>query len=65
MNKSWGSPVHNGLNLARIHADAIFIIDVAEEFHFSLMKFAFFQLGIRSNFHELVQNKSNMSFMLF
>ncbi len=40
-NKNWGSPVDNGLNLARIHANAISKDDVTKEFHFSLMKFTF------------------------
>jgi len=65
MNRSWGNPIHNGLNFARVHVYTIFQIDATEEFHFSLMKFTFFQLGIKSNFPKLVQNKSNMSFMLF
>jgi hypothetical protein len=42
----------------------IFKDDVTKEFHFGLMKFTFFQLGIKSNFPKLVQNKSNM-LMLF
>jgi hypothetical protein len=57
MDRSWGSPIHNGLNLMIVHVYTIFRIDVAKEFHFSLMKFTFFQLGIKSNFPELVQNK--------
>jgi hypothetical protein len=64
-NRNSSSPIDNGLNLAKIHADAIFRYDVTKEFCFNLMKFTFFQLGIESNFLELVQNKSNMSFMVF
>jgi hypothetical protein len=36
-----------------------------KEFHLGVMEFAFLQLGIKSNLFELVQNKSNMSFMFF
>jgi hypothetical protein len=64
-NRNWGSLVNNGLNLAKIHANVISKDDVANEFHFGLMKFTFVQFGIKFNFPELVQNKSNMSFMLF
>jgi hypothetical protein len=41
------------------------LVNNANEFHFGLMKFTFVQFGIKFNFPELVQNKSNMSFMLF
>jgi hypothetical protein len=40
-NKNWGSPVDNGLNLTRIHANAISKDDVTKEFHFGLMKLTF------------------------
>jgi hypothetical protein len=40
-NKNWGSPVDNGLNLAKIHANVISKDDVTKEFHFGLMKFTF------------------------
>jgi hypothetical protein len=63
MNRSWGNPIHNGLDLRRIHVNAISKNNIFEEFHFSLMEFAFLQLNIESNFFELVQNKSNISFM--
>jgi hypothetical protein len=56
-NRNWGSLVNNGLNLAKIHANAISKDDVAKEFHFGLMKFTFLQFGIKFNFPELVQNK--------
>ncbi len=62
MNRSWGKPIHNGLDLMRIHANATFRNNILEEFHFSLTKFAFLQLNIESNFFKRVQNKSNMSF---
>ncbi len=39
--------------------------DVVEKFHFDLMKFTFFQLGIKFDFSKLVQNNLNMSSMLF
>ncbi len=48
-NRSWGSLVHNGFNLAKIYAHAIFRNDVAKEFHFYLMEFTFLQLGIKCN----------------
>jgi hypothetical protein len=64
-NRSWGSLVHNSLNLVKIHVHTISINDVTKEFHFSLMKLTFLQFGIKSNFLELFQNKSNMLFMLF
>jgi hypothetical protein len=64
-NRSSGSLVNNGINLVRIHVNIIFRDDVVEEFHFGLMKFTFIQLGIKSNFPKLVQNKSNMLLMLF
>jgi hypothetical protein len=41
INKNRGSPVDNGLNLARIHANAISKDDVTKEFHFNLMKLTF------------------------
>jgi hypothetical protein len=63
MNRSWGNPIHNGLDLRRIHVNAISRNNILEEFHFSLMEFTFIQLSIESNFFELVQNKSNMLFM--
>jgi hypothetical protein len=53
-NRSWGTLVDNGLKLVRIHANAISKDDVIEEFHINLMKFTFFQLGIKFDFLELV-----------
>jgi hypothetical protein len=63
MNKSWGNPIHNGLNLRRIDVNPISRNNILEKFHFNLMEFAFLQLNVESNFFELVQNKSNMSFV--
>jgi hypothetical protein len=63
MNRSWGNPIHNGLNLKRIHVNAISRNNILEKFHFNLIEFAFPQLNVESNFFELDQNKSNMSFM--
>ncbi len=60
MNKSWGNPIHNGLDLIKIHVNTIFIDNMPKEFDFSLMEFASFQLNIESNFPKHVQNKSNM-----
>jgi len=45
-NRRWGSVVENGLNLAKIHVNAISRDDVAKKFHFGLMKFTFFQFSI-------------------
>jgi hypothetical protein len=64
-NRNWGGLVHNSLNLAKIHVHTISINNVIKEFHFNLMKFTFIQFGIKFNFLELVQNKSNTLFMLF
>jgi hypothetical protein len=43
--------------LAKIQVHTISINDVIKEFHFNLMQLTFLQLGIKSNFLELVQNK--------
>jgi len=64
-NRSWGSLIHISLNLVKIHVHTISINDVTKEFHFSLMKLTFLQFSIKFGFLELVQNKSNMLFMLF
>jgi hypothetical protein len=63
MKKSWGNPIHDGLDLERIHVNAISRYNISKEFHFNLMEFAFFQLRIKSNFSKLVQNKLKMLFM--
>jgi hypothetical protein len=65
MNISWGSLIHNSLNIAKLHVHTISINDATKEFHFGLMKLTFLQFGIKSDFLELVQNKSNILFMLF
>jgi hypothetical protein len=50
INKSWGSPIDNGLKLVNIHMNAISRDDVTQEFHFKLMEFTLFQFGIKFNF---------------
>jgi hypothetical protein len=62
-NKSWGNPIHNGLDLTRIHVNAISKDNIPKEFTFGLMEFTFFQLNVKSNFFKLVQNKPNMLFI--
>jgi hypothetical protein len=54
MKKSWGNPIHNGLDLIRIHVNTIFIDNIPKEFDFSLMEFASLQLNVESNFSKLV-----------
>jgi hypothetical protein len=49
LNKNWSSPINNGLNLTRIHANVVSKDDVTQEFHFRLMEFTFLQLVIKSN----------------
>jgi hypothetical protein len=63
MKKSWGNPIHDGLDLERIHVNVISRYNISKEFHFNLMEFAFFQLRVKSNFSKLVQNKLKMLFM--
>jgi hypothetical protein len=63
MKKSWGNPIHNGLDLEKIHANAIYRYNISKEFHFNLMEFAIFQLRIKSKFSKFVQNKLKMLFM--
>jgi hypothetical protein len=65
MKKSWGNPIHNGLDFERIHMNAISRYNISKEFHFNLMEFAFFQLKVKSNFSKFVQNKLKMSFRFF
>jgi hypothetical protein len=38
-NKSWNSPINNGLNLMGIHENVISRDDIIKEFHFRLMEF--------------------------
>jgi hypothetical protein len=56
LNKSWSSPINNGLTLMRIHANAISRDDVTYKFHFKLMEFTLLQFGIKFNFLKLLQN---------
>jgi hypothetical protein len=55
-NRSWRSPINNGLNFTRIRVNAIFRDDVTQEFHFKLMEFTLFQFGVKSNLSKLLQN---------
>jgi hypothetical protein len=64
MNRSWVSPIHNGLNLTRVHMNAISPNNITQEFHLRLMEFTFFQFGIKTNFSELFQNKMYMALMV-
>jgi len=54
-NKSWGSPIHNGLNLMRVHANVISKNNLTKEFHFKLMESTLFQFDTNANFSELFQ----------
>jgi hypothetical protein len=49
-NRSWGSPIHNGLKLVKVHANTISRDNITQEFHFRLMESTFFQFGIKTNF---------------
>jgi hypothetical protein len=55
LNKNWSSPINNGLNLARIHGNAIFRYDATQD---KLMKFTFFQFGVKFNLPKLLQNQT-------
>jgi hypothetical protein len=57
LNKSWSNLINNGLNFARIHANAIFRDGITQEFHFKLMEFTLFQFGIESNPLKLLKTK--------
>ncbi len=63
-NRSWSSPINNGLNLMRIHSNAILKNDVIQKFHFRLMEFTFLQFGVKFNFPKLFQNKTYMAFVV-
>jgi len=65
VNKSWGSPIHNGLNLMKAHANAISKTNITPEFHLKLMESTLLQFGIHINFLELFQNKTYMAFMVY
>jgi hypothetical protein len=56
LNRSWSSLINNGLNLTRIHANAISKDNITQKFHFRLMEFTLFQFGIKSNLLKLLQN---------
>ncbi len=63
-NRNWGNPIHNGLNLIRVQANAISKNNITKEFHLRLMEYTFFQFGIKTNFLKLLQNKTYMAFMV-
>ncbi len=62
-NKSWGSPIHNSLNLTRVYGNAISKNNITQEFHLKLMESTLLQFGINTNLWELFQNKTYMVFM--
>ncbi len=49
LNWVWSSPINNGLNLTKIHENAISRNYVTQEFHFRLMEFTLLQCGVKSN----------------
>ncbi len=63
-NRSWGSLIHNGLNLMKVHANAISKNNITQEFHFKFMESTFFQFGIKINFSKFFQNNMYMVFMV-
>jgi len=56
--QSCSSPINNGVNLTRIHVNAITTNDVTQEFHFRLMEFTLVQFGVKSNLPKLLQNET-------
>jgi hypothetical protein len=62
--KSWGCPIHNGLNLMRVHEKAISKNNITHEFHLRFMESTFFQFGIKINFSKLFQNNTYMVLMV-
>jgi hypothetical protein len=48
----------------RIHVNAISRDDITQKIHFILMEFTFLQFGIKSNFLELLQDKTYMAFVV-
>jgi len=64
-NRSWGSPIHNGLNLMKIHANAISKNNITQEFHLKLIESTLFQFNIKTNFLKLLQKKMYMAFMVY
>jgi hypothetical protein len=55
-NRSWSSPINNGLNLTRINVNAFSRNDVTQKFRSRLMEFALLQFGVKSNVPKLLQN---------
>ncbi len=64
LNRSSGSLIHNGLNLIRVHVNAISKNNITQEFHLRLMESTLFQFGIRTNLSKLCQNKICMVLMV-
>jgi len=64
-NKSWGSPIHNGLNLMKIHVNAISKNNITQEFHLKLIESTLFQFNIKTNFLKLFQKKMYMALMVY
>ncbi len=56
--------MNNGLNLMRIHVNAISKNDVIQKFHFKLMKFTLLQFGVKFNLPKLLQNQTYMVLMI-
>ncbi len=65
LNRSESNLINNGLGLTRVHANTISKDVVAQESHFRLMEFTFFQLGIMSDFSKLFQHNVYMVFMIY
>jgi hypothetical protein len=61
MNRSWGSPIDDGLNLMKVHVNAISKNNITQKFHLRLMESTLFQFGIKTNFSELFQNNTYMA----
>jgi hypothetical protein len=59
--RSMVSPIHNGLNLIRVHVNAFFRNNITQEFHLSLMESTHFQFGLKTNFLKFFQNKTYMA----
>jgi hypothetical protein len=53
LNISWGSPIHNGLNLMKVHMNTISKNNIIQEFNFRLMESTLPQFGINTNFLKL------------
>ncbi len=62
--QSCSSPINNGLNLTRIHVNAITTNDVTQEFHFRLTEFTLLQFGVKSNLPKLLQNQTYIVIMV-